>query len=188
MARSGFSSRPCWARIVISLLMIEGKPDLQRYDYQGNPIPALIAFATWEVLGRFSTNVSVLAVILWMRLLTGIPLIAVHVKLIGTRRRFDMLICFNRVYPGGPARSLPRVGPAAVRLQDSTQPENPRRNLHIYKGNVLTEEEWPIGMRCSKKLVDTILELLCIFDLPVLILLLQDAIKIRYNMPIDLRN
>lgn len=96
--------------------MAEGKPYLQRYNYQGNPIPALIAFATWEVLGRFSTEVSVLAAIIWMGLLTGISLIAVHVKLIGTRRRFDMLICFKSVYPGGPTGAFLSIGPAAVRF------------------------------------------------------------------------
>lgn len=75
------------------------------------------------------------------RALTGISLIAVNVKVVSTRGRSDSLVCLNSINPSCPSTSRLRHWPVTIGSQDTFQTDNPRRELHVHKGDMGTEEE-----------------------------------------------
>lgn len=121
-----------------------------------------------------------------MAKLTGISLIAVEVELIGAGGCANILMSRDGIHPRSPSASFLWIWPSAIRFQHKVKPDDPRRNLNIHKGNLRAHEEGPMGMRRRDQLVEVILKALCIADLLLLVLLLQQPIEAGDDLSVDL--
>lgn len=79
---------------------------------------------------------------------TGISLIAVKIQLVRASCRLDMLIGLNRINPCCPPASRLGVWPATVGFEHSAQPEDPRGDLDVHKGDGRSQEKWTFGIGC----------------------------------------
>lgn len=98
-----------------------------------------------------------------------------------------MLILFDCIDPGRPPSSCLGVWPPAVGFENPTKPEDPRRDLDIYKRNIGPQEERTFGVSGSDQLAEAFFQFLCVRDLLLLVLFLENTIEIGYNVSVDLR-
>lgn len=98
-----------------------------------------------------------------------------------------MPILFDCVDPGCPPRSCLGIWPPAVGFENPTKPKDPRRDLNIYKRNIGAQKEWPFGVSGSDQLVEAFFQFLCVRDLFLLVLFLENTIEIGHNVSIDLK-
>lgn len=97
-----------------------------------------------------------------------------------------MLVIFERIDPGSPATSRLRVGPASIRSQDTSESQDPRCHLDIDEGHVLSEKERSMLIRRFDQRVEMVTEFLCLCNLRMRVLLLQQTVESGDNVPVDL--
>lgn len=97
-----------------------------------------------------------------------------------------MLVFLDGIDPSGPSTAHFRIGPAAIRFQNPTESEDPRRNLNVDEGDTWSQKEGTVDMRRIDQFCDFIPQLFGIGDLLLRILFLQDAIKAGDDMAVDL--
>lgn len=159
-----------------------------------------MAFATCDAFGRFSCEsqsgskyecfANEAQVYIFTHIhygaLTCISLVTVEIEFIATRRRLDVLIIFDCIDPGSPTAAGVRIRPAAIRFQNSLESDYPGCDLNINKRDLRPEEKRALRMSRVDKLVQLIFEFLGFGDLPLLILFLENAVKIWHDMAVDL--
>lgn len=97
-----------------------------------------------------------------------------------------MLVGVDGIHPGSEPRPLLGIRPASVGLQYPTKTQDPRSNLDVYERHLRSHEEWSTRIRRCDQLVKGIAQVLCVGDLFLLILLLQDAVEVWHNIAVYL--
>ena len=108
------------------------------------------------------------------------------VQLVRASCRLHMLVGLDCIHPRGQPGSLLSIWPSSVWFQHPPQPKDPRGSLNIHKGHLRAHEEGAFGMCRFEKLLHRVSQFLCLLDLFLLVLLLQDTIETWHYVPIDL--
>jgi hypothetical protein len=119
-------------------------------------------------------------------ILTGISLVAVQVQLIRASCCLNMLVGLNSVHPSRQSASLLGIRPASVRLQNSSQSNDPRGGLNVYKGHLRAHEERSFGMCHFQQLLQGLPQFLRFLNLLLLVLLLQHTVETGHNVSVNL--
>ncbi len=117
--------------------------------------------------------------------LTRIPLIAIHIQIIHTRRRPHALIPLHRVHPACPAAPWFRSGPVAVGREHAFEAEDPGRELDVHKGDVGAEEERAGGVGRLDEGADFGFQGFGFVDLFFGVLRLEEAVEVGEDFAVD---
>ena len=119
-------------------------------------------------------------------ILTRIPLIAIYVQLISACRRLHPLIFLDGIHPAFPSAAFLRLRPPPVRSEDSAHAEDPRRDVHVHKGNRGAEEKGTGGIGGGDEFAEFVAELAGKAGLVGGLLGLEVAVEGRDDVAVDL--